>query len=157
MSDGLRLAMMRAQQAQARRLGYRDAATRYDERGNMDTNTGPTEAEIAASLARAAAREEKARDVATSRADGWADVVVDADAVVDWRDGGYWVAARIWVDADDTATVQDRLEYLRGEIEAERISYGEIAELQGLAEHIDPGDVLLLQWAGVDEFGADNV
>jgi hypothetical protein len=44
-----------------------------------------------------------------------------------------------------------RLEYLRGEIEAERISYGEIAELQGLAEYIEPGDVQLLQWAGVPE------
>ena len=48
-------------------------------------------------------------------------------------------------------TVQERLEYLRGEIEAERISYGEIVELQDLAEHIEPGDVLLLQWAGVPE------
>ena len=47
--------------------------------------------------------------------------------------------------------VQERLEYLRGEIEAERISYGEIAELQGLAEHIDPSDVVLLEWAGVPE------
>lgn len=44
-----------------------------------------------------------------------------------------------------------RLEYLRGEIEAERISYEEIAELQSLADCIDPGDVLLLQWAGVPE------
>jgi hypothetical protein len=47
--------------------------------------------------------------------------------------------------------VRERLEYLRGEIRAERISYGEIAELQGLAEHIEPGDVELLQWAGVPE------
>lgn len=45
-----------------------------------------------------------------------------------------------------------RLEYLRGEIEAERISYGEIAELQGLAEHIDPSDVVLREWAGIPEF-----
>lgn len=50
------------------------------------------------------------------------------------------------------ALVKDRLEYLRGEIEAERISWGEISELQGLAEHIDPGDVQLLEWAGVPEF-----
>ena len=48
-----------------------------------------------------------------------------------------------------TPIIKHRLEYLRGEIEAERISYGEIAELQGLAEYIEPGDVLLLQWAGV--------
>lgn len=40
-----------------------------------------------------------------------------------------------------------RLEYLRGEIEAERISYGEIAELERLAKYIEPGDVVLLQWA----------
>lgn len=48
-------------------------------------------------------------------------------------------------------TITQRLEYLRGEIEAERISYGELAELQNLAEHIDPTDVLLLEWAGVPE------
>jgi len=47
--------------------------------------------------------------------------------------------------------IKQRLEYLRGEIEAERISYAEIAELQSLAEHIEPGDVLLLEWAGVPE------
>lgn len=44
-----------------------------------------------------------------------------------------------------------RLEYLRGEIEAERISYSEIAELQSLAEYIDKSDVLLLEWASVPE------
>lgn len=54
------------------------------------------------------------------------------------------------------ASVQDRLEYLRGEIEAERISYGEVFELQSLAEHIDPEDVLLLEWAGVPEFPNDK-
>jgi len=48
--------------------------------------------------------------------------------------------------------IKTRLEYLRGEIGAERISYGEIAELQSLAKYIDPGDVLLLEWAGVPEF-----
>jgi hypothetical protein len=45
-----------------------------------------------------------------------------------------------------------RLEELRVEIENERISYGEIAELQGLAKYIDSGDILLLEWAGVPEF-----
>lgn len=45
-----------------------------------------------------------------------------------------------------------RLEYLRGEIRAERISYGEIAELQSLAPFIEAGDVELLEWAGVPEF-----
>lgn len=46
----------------------------------------------------------------------------------------------------------ERLEYLRGEIRAERISYSELYELQGLAAEIDPGDVELLEWAGVPEF-----
>lgn len=55
-----------------------------------------------------------------------------------------------------TNTIQSRLEYLRGEIRAERISYGEIAELQSLAQHIEPGDVELLQWAGVPETNDDT-
>lgn len=53
------------------------------------------------------------------------------------------------------ANVNERLEYLRQEIEAERISYGELAELQDLAEHIDPADTLLREWAGVPEFEED--
>ena len=48
-------------------------------------------------------------------------------------------------------TIKRRLEYLRGEIIAERISYGEIAELVSLAKHIDSSDVELLEWAGVEE------
>lgn len=44
-----------------------------------------------------------------------------------------------------------RLEYLRGEIKKECISYGEIAELQSLADYIEDDDVELLQWAGVPE------
>ncbi|MBP9771428.1 MAG: hypothetical protein KBD16_00675 [Candidatus Pacebacteria bacterium] len=47
---------------------------------------------------------------------------------------------------------QKRLEYLRAEIEAERISTGEIAELQSLIPYIDPSDTVLLEWAGVPEF-----
>lgn len=47
--------------------------------------------------------------------------------------------------------ITDRLEYLRGELRAERISWGELAELQGLAAKIDPGDVELLEAAGVPE------
>lgn len=50
-----------------------------------------------------------------------------------------------------TNDIKARLEYLRGEIKAERISYSEIAELQSLAKHIDAGDVELLEWAGVEE------
>ena len=47
--------------------------------------------------------------------------------------------------------IKARLEYLRREILAERISYGEIFELQSLVKHIDPSDLLLLEWAGVPE------
>ena len=51
-----------------------------------------------------------------------------------------------------TKAIKKRLEELRKEIQTERISYGEIFELQSLAKHIDKGDVLLLEWAGVPEF-----
>jgi hypothetical protein len=48
--------------------------------------------------------------------------------------------------------IKKRLEYLRKEIRKERISYGEIAELQSLSQYIDKGDIELLEWAGVPEF-----
>lgn len=47
--------------------------------------------------------------------------------------------------------IKNRLEYLREQIRQENISYGEIAELQGLADKIEPDDTELLQWAGVPE------
>ncbi len=49
-------------------------------------------------------------------------------------------------------TITERLEYLRQELRNERISYSELAELESLAEHIDPSDVELLEAAGVPEF-----
>lgn len=49
-------------------------------------------------------------------------------------------------------TPAERLEYLRGELQAETISYQEIAELQSLIPHIEKGDVELLEAAGVPEF-----
>jgi hypothetical protein len=48
------------------------------------------------------------------------------------------------------------LEYLRGELRAGRISYGELSELQDLVPHIAPGDVELLEAAGVPEFNEDQ-
>lgn len=48
-------------------------------------------------------------------------------------------------------TPAQRLEYLRGELRAERISYGELSELQSLAPYIAPGDLELLEAAGVPE------
>lgn len=56
----------------------------------------------------------------------------------------------------DAALVAVRLEYLRGQLRAECISYGELAELQSLAEFIEPGDVELLEPAGVPEFPEDS-
>lgn len=47
--------------------------------------------------------------------------------------------------------VPHRLEYLRGELRAERISTGELVELQSLVQYIAPGDVELLEAAGVPE------
>lgn len=48
--------------------------------------------------------------------------------------------------------IRQRLEYLRCELRAERISYGELLELQELAPHIYSDDVELLEAAGVPEF-----
>jgi hypothetical protein len=48
--------------------------------------------------------------------------------------------------------ITERLESIRRSIEDENVSYGEIAELQSLAEHIDPSDVVLREWAGIPEF-----
>jgi hypothetical protein len=51
-----------------------------------------------------------------------------------------------------TKEIKNRLEYLRKEIVAERISYGEISELQSLIKYIPSDDVQLLEWAGVPEY-----
>jgi len=68
--------------------------------------------------------------------------------LVPYEDDDYEVTVASHTDI----TIKERLEYLRGEIEAESISYEEIAELQALALYIDPSDTLLLEWAGVPEF-----
>ena len=47
---------------------------------------------------------------------------------------------------------RERLEYLCEQLRAECISQGELIELQGLADYIEPGDVELLEPAGVPEF-----
>lgn len=51
---------------------------------------------------------------------------------------------------------QLRLEELRKELRAERISIGELLELQSLIPYIDKGDVELLEAAGVPEFEEDE-
>lgn len=50
-----------------------------------------------------------------------------------------------------TNKINERLEYLRAQLDAECISYSELAELQSLAEHIEPSDTQLLEAAGVPE------
>lgn len=57
----------------------------------------------------------------------------------------------IWDRKATRQAINDRLNYLRGEILAERISWGEIAELQDLKPYIDPSDRLLMQWAAADK------
>jgi hypothetical protein len=47
--------------------------------------------------------------------------------------------------------ITQRLEYLRGKIEAESISYREITDLQSLADHIDLSDTVLMEWAEMPE------
>jgi len=52
--------------------------------------------------------------------------------------------------------IRSRLEYLRKELRAERISWEEIVELQSLAKHIPEHDVELLEAAGVPESIAET-
>lgn len=54
-------------------------------------------------------------------------------------------------DTNEGAKIQAKLNYLRGELREERISTGELAELQELAEYINDDDVELLEAAGVPE------
>lgn len=58
--------------------------------------------------------------------------------------------------AQDERPIREQLEYLRGQLRAERIAWGELAELQSLAEYIEPGDLELLEAAGVPEFSEDE-
>lgn len=74
-----------------------------------------------------------------------------AQALAIMRDPG---STAVVFDVDGTTVdleVTARLEELRTAIRAERISWGELAELQGLARFIEDGDVELLEWAGVPE------
>ena len=50
-----------------------------------------------------------------------------------------------------TKQIKQRLEYLRQELRHERISYGELIELQSLVDYILDGDIELLEAAGVPE------
>lgn len=43
------------------------------------------------------------------------------------------------------------LEEIRAAIDAESVSYGELALLADLSHYIEPGDVQLAEWAGIPE------
>jgi hypothetical protein len=58
------------------------------------------------------------------------------------------------VIAEDTS-LTERLESIRVSLRAESVSYGELAELASLVEHIDPDDAELLEAAGVPEHTSD--
>jgi len=51
------------------------------------------------------------------------------------------------IETIEKIKINSRLEELREYIRGENISYAEMAELQGLAEYIDKGDIELLDWA----------
>jgi hypothetical protein len=53
----------------------------------------------------------------------------------------------------DKQGIKETLASIRQSIIEERVSYGELAELEQLKEHIDKDDIELLQWAGVPEEG----
>lgn len=70
------------------------------------------------------------------------------EPVQGWKTYAQCLAER---KANEARQIERRLEYLRGELRKECISYEELHELQTLAEHIEPGDVELLEAAGVPE------
>lgn len=68
-------------------------------------------------------------------------------------EGKFWIYGfdnKKWCTKKCMAT--SRLEYLRKELKAERISYGELAELQSLTKYIDKSDSELREAAGMREF-----
>lgn len=75
-------------------------------------------------------------------------------AIMSLRGFAYMAAANAVAALNVLPTPAERLEQLRQILRAENMSYGELAELQGMVEHIDPGDVELLEAAGVPEFGS---
>lgn len=64
--------------------------------------------------------------------------------------------AEKWATEKVIKAIKQRLEELRKELRAERISTGELLELQSLSKYIDKGDVELLEAAGVPEFDEDE-
>lgn len=66
--------------------------------------------------------------------------------------GGYVeVPIYKFISEESLAGIKKRLEHIRGEIKAERVSYGELLELQSLAKYIEAGDMELQEAAGIPE------
>lgn len=100
---------------------------------------------------------EEAETYAIDKAEARAEAM--ADAGPDWR--SELASHHVPVPG---VVPSERLEELREALRAESISYGELADLQELAPYIEPGDVELLEPAGVPEFdppcpscGADDL
>ncbi len=71
--------------------------------------------------------------------------------IIDLGDDDRNAALERRIASKERSVARERLEYLRSQLDAECISMGELIELQGLAEHIEPGDVQLAEAAGIDE------
>lgn len=83
--------------------------------------------------------------------------VTDEGVILDAIQGGFVISTH-GMTADEwwEQLIKWRLEALRQVLRDECMSYGEMAELQSLAEYIEPGDVELLEPAGVPEFPDDS-
>lgn len=77
--------------------------------------------------------------------------IVTNDEDEDSIDGGYNTLEEAKQAIDAIVKIKERLEYLRQELRAERISTSELGELWILKHHIAAGDVELLEAAGVPE------
>jgi hypothetical protein len=75
----------------------------------------------------------------------------DQEAIWDCASGSEY---RLMREGDDEPS--QRLEELREALRSESISYGELAELQSLSEHIDKDDVELLFASGLAEFESEE-
>ncbi len=71
--------------------------------------------------------------------------------IIDLGDDDRNAALERRIASKERSVARERLEYLRSQLDAECISMGELIELQGLAEHIESGDVQLAEAAGIDE------
>jgi len=78
----------------------------------------------------------------------WAFMAYETQSVLEaLRDNG----AVVFTSGRDTTHIKTRLEYLRRELRAERISYWELCELQSYADYIPQDDTELRQAAGIPE------